>query len=235
MTRHPAQTELTQPAGGQRLRVVLFDLDGTLLDTAPEFASVLNQLLATAGRVQLPPPRIHERVSDGVRALVQLGFELSPEEDGFAERHRDLLRAYQQGLGQRTQPFDGIEALLAELGHRQMNWGVVTNKPVGLSTPLLQIMGMAPDCLVCSDQLEHPKPHPGGLLRACQELDCPAAQALYVGDHRRDIEAAHNAGMRAAAVSWGYAHSDDPPSAWGADYLLRTPLELLELLPPVGR
>ena len=230
MTAPPPRPEPQAPPRQKPPTAVLFDLDGTLLDTAPEFAIVLNQLLDAAGREPLPAARIRERVSDGARALVQLGFGLGAQEDGFAQRHQALLRAYQQELGAHTRPFDGIEALLSDLERRQVAWGVVTNKPASLSEPLLRAMGMTPGALVCADQVAAPKPHPAGLLRACRALACETAQTLYVGDHRRDIEAAHNAGTRAAAVTWGYAHPDDPPERWGADYLLRSPAALLELL-----
>ncbi len=212
------------------INTVLFDLDGTLLDTAPEFAVVLNQLLSDAGLAPLPEARIRERVSDGARALVQLGFGEDEPVAAFDARHRALLHAYQQGLGAHTQPFDGIAELLNHLPHHNLAWGIVTNKPAALCEPLLLAMEMTPDTLVCADQVEAPKPHPAGLLRACRTLGCTTAQALYVGDHRRDIEAAHNAGMGAAAATWGYIHSDDPPEHWGADYLLHSPAELIRLL-----
>lgn len=211
---------------------VLFDLDGTLLDTAPDFARVLNAMLAEQGLPALPFPRIRATVSHGARALVRLAFGLTDGEAGFEPLKTRLLALYEAGLAMETTPFDGVRPLLEELGNRGIGWGVVTNKPLYLAAPLMSAMGFEPAAaaLVCPDHVSRTKPDPEPLLLACSLMGCVPSSAVYVGDHARDIEAGRRAGMPTIAAAWGYLADDEPVSAWGADVIARDIAHLASLL-----
>lgn len=202
------------------LQAVLFDLDGTLLDTAPDFAVVLNQVRANRGLLPLAYEPIRNTVSNGARALVTLGFQLEEQDEGFAELRQELLDLYSAHLAVETTPFPGIRELLGWLESRQLPWGVVTNKPRLYAEPILASLGLAERCavLVCPDDVSRTKPDPEPLLLACQQIQCDAAQAIYLGDHRRDIEAGFNAGMKTLAVNYGYIDPADPAQSWNADF-----------------
>ena len=211
-------------------QALLFDLDGTLLDTAPEFERAVQRLLAGRNRPLLPASAIRARVSDGARALVQLALGVGEKEQGFAAARDELLELYGNELGKHTAPFPGIPALLEKLKQRQLAWGVVTNKPVRFAEPLLAQMQLQPQVLVCPEHVAQAKPHPEALLRACAHLDCAPAQALCIGDHQRDIQAGRNAGTATAAALWGYISPQETPTDWGADYYVKSPQTLNALL-----
>ena len=217
---------------GRHPEVVLFDLDGTLLDTAPDFARVLNTLLAEQGFPALPFPRIRATVSHGARALVRLAFGVADGDAGFEPLRTRLLALYEEGLAVETTPFEGMRPLLGELGHRGIAWGVVTNKPLHLAAPLMAARGFEPAAatLVCPDHVSRTKPDPEPLLLACSQLGCAPASAVYVGDHARDIEAGRRAGMPTVAAAWGYLADDEPVGAWGADAIAQDVAHLASLL-----
>lgn len=214
------------------LRAVLFDLDGTLIDTAPDFAFVLNRLLERHGRPPIPYERVRQTVSDGSGGLITLGFGLRPAEPEFEPMRQALLSIYAEHLADESRLFEGMEAVLQRVENTGLKWGLVTNKPSAYAGPLVQALGLAERCatLVCPDHVRQRKPHPEALLLACAALDCKPADAIYVGDHRRDIEAAQQARMRSVACTYGYVHEDDPCSDWGADHLVASPAELLALI-----
>jgi phosphoglycolate phosphatase len=214
------------------LRAVLFDLDGTLLDTAPDFATVTNRLLAEHGRPPLPYPRLRSAVSSGSRALVELAFGIDGADPAFATLRARLLELYAAHLLVDTVPFPGMEALLATLGMRGIAWGVVTNKPSWLAEPLLAAAALdpAPAVLVCPDHVSRTKPDPEPLLLACSRIGCTTGEAVYVGDHRRDIEAGRSAGMPTIAVRYGYIDADDSADRWEADHVVDSCAELQRLL-----
>lgn len=214
------------------LQAVLFDLDGTLLDTAPDFARVVNQLLAEHDKPPLPFPRIRATVSHGARALVQLAFSLAEGEPGFEALRTRLLTLYEQGLAAETAPFAGIRPLITELGHRGIAWGVVTNKPHYLADPLMQAMGFVPEAavLICPDHVSRTKPDPEPLLLACRQIGCEPAASVYVGDHERDIEAGRRAGMPTVAAAWGYLPENESAHAWNADHIALDVAALEDLL-----
>jgi phosphoglycolate phosphatase len=211
------------------IRTVLFDLDGTLADTAPDLAYALNCLLLEQQRDTLPFERIRPVVSHGATALVKLGFEISPEEPVFSALRDRLLSLYQQHLARETRPFTGIAELLAYIEQQGMNWGVVTNKPAFLTQPLMTALGLAERaaCIVSGDTTANKKPHPEPLLYACRLAGSTAQQCLYLGDAERDIRAGHAAGMHTLVAMFGYLGDQDRPEEWGADGLMTSPANVI--------
>jgi 2-phosphoglycolate phosphatase len=214
------------------LKAVVFDLDGTLLDTAPEFIAVVHQLRQEHGMDRLPEERIRSRVSHGARALVTLSLGLQPEDEGFEEKRVRLLDIYSGVLGTSTRPYSGIEDLLALLTSRGMGWGISTNKPSTYTYPLLEAIALqpAPGSVVCGDEVDQPKPHPQSLYLNCEHLDCEPGEVIYVGDHQRDIEAGRAAGMRTIAAAYGYIDEDEKPDDWGADAIAQRPEDLARII-----
>lgn len=214
------------------LAAVFFDLDGTLLDTAPDFATVVNLLLAEHARAPLPFEAVRAAVSHGSRALVTLAFGCGEEDPAFAPLRERLLVLYEQNLAVRTRPFPGMRALLAALAGHGIGWGVVTNKPAYLAEPLLARIAFEPPpaVLVCPDHVKRTKPDPEPLLLACERLGCSAAEAVYVGDHARDIESGRRAGMPTVAAAWGYLGPGETVGDWGADHAAGSVEALADLL-----
>jgi phosphoglycolate phosphatase len=215
-----------------RLKAVVFDLDGTLLDTAPEFVAVVQQL---RGEHQLPPldaQLIHAHVSDGARAMVSLALDIQADHENFESERLRFLDIYQARLGTATQPYPGIVDLLARLQAAGIGWGISTNKPSYLTLPLMDSLALqpAPASIVCADHVSQPKPHPEPLLLNCRQLQCDPGQAIYIGDHLRDIEAGRAAGMYTIAAAYGYIHQAEDPDSWGADAIARCGEELEALI-----
>jgi 2-phosphoglycolate phosphatase len=198
---------------------VLFDLDGTLADTAPDLAYALNEALRRYQRAPLPFDRIRPVVSHGGIALTRLGFGIEPGEAGFDERRRLLLEIYADNLCRETTLFAGMDAVLDALERRAIDWGIVTNKPAWLTDPLVAAMALQgrAGCVVSGDTCANRKPHPEPLLHACASIGCDPRQTWYVGD----------AGRTTVAALYGYLHPDDPPQSWQADLSIRHPTELL--------
>ncbi|MEE4659308.1 MAG: HAD-IA family hydrolase [Halieaceae bacterium] len=217
------------PAG---LAAVVFDLDGTLLDTAPEFVEVVKRLRAEHGQQPLPHQRVREVVSDGARAMVSLALDLPLTHPDFEDKRQRFLALYAEHLGLATQPYPGIPALLQSLAAAGVSWGISTNKPSFLTLPLLQRIDLtpAPGSVVCPDHVDNPKPHPEPLLLNARQLGCTPGGCVYVGDHRRDILAGKAAGMVTIAAAYGYVHRDDDPHSWGADAVAERAEDLPELL-----
>lgn len=211
---------------------VLFDLDGTLVDTAADFVAIVNDMRASDNLPPLPDDTIRNRVSDGARALVTQGFNLTEGEPGFAEKLDDLLERYSRTLGNEAALFDGFEPLLDNLASKQLAWGVVTNKPARFTDPLLSRLGLSPSngVAICPCQLTHKKPDPEGLYKALEMLELDVDKCIYVGDHERDIEAAKNAGMVSVACAYGYLKDDDDIDTWQADYIVADVDELHTLI-----
>ncbi len=211
---------------------VLFDLDGTLLDTAPEFVEVLQKLCAENNRDCPSNTAIRHTVSHGARALVQLAFGISEGEPDFEPLRQRLLQLYAANLGAHTSIFPGVDAVLQHLKANAISWGVVTNKPSAYAKPLLAVMGFEPPAgvLVCPDDVTHTKPHPEPLLKAAVELGCEPTRCIYVGDHRRDIEAGAAASMQTVAALYGYIDAADPAADWNADFVIEKPEEIIVTL-----
>jgi 2-phosphoglycolate phosphatase len=213
---------------------VLFDLDGTFADTAPDMGRALNRLLADHGRPALTAAAIRPHVSNGARAMIRLGFGLLPGDDGFDALRAAFLDRYASAICLGTRPFPGIPELLARLERYGLPWGIVTNKPGWLTGPLLA--RMTPEhrlceraaCIVSGDTAPRPKPHPDPLLHACAQIGCDPAASWYIGDDPRDIQAGRAAGMRTLTAGWGYLGVGDAPVTWGADGLIDHPLEVVD-------
>jgi phosphoglycolate phosphatase len=213
---------------GRGLRGLLFDLDGTLLDTAPDMAAALNQLRVEEGLDRLPFERIRPLVSHGAPRLIRLAF-------GEAEPARyEALRArflgfYRGALAIHTRLFAGFDRVLDALDRAGMRWGVVTNKPGWLTLPLLEELALAGRCacVVSGDTLAERKPHPLPLLHAARLLQLEPGACAYLGDAERDVQAARNAGMIPLVAGFGYLGEADDPSSWQADAVFARPDELL--------
>jgi phosphoglycolate phosphatase len=201
------------------LKAVIFDLDGTLVDTADEFVVVVQALRAEHGRGAMDPQRVRASVSNGARALVSLALDMGEEETGFEQQRLRLLELYSEVLGTVARPYPGIVQLITTLEQRGVRWGIATNKPRAYTDPLLHRLDMRPQpgSVVCPDDVTERKPHPESLLRNCRDLNCTPAEAIYVGDHLRDIEAGRRAGMYTIAAAYGYIEPGDDPYGWGAD------------------
>jgi phosphoglycolate phosphatase len=214
-----------------RVRGVLFDLDGTLLDTAPDMADALNRLRADEGLAELPFERIRPHVSHGALRLIRVGFG-EPGPERFESLRARYLDIYRLGLADRTRLFDGFDAVLATLERSGIPWGVVTNKPGWLTVPLLEQLGLASRsaCIVAGDTLPQRKPHPAPLLHAAGLIGLPPRDCLYLGDAERDVQAARNAGMIPLVAGFGYLDEGEDPAAWRPDGILSRPAELLEWL-----
>jgi len=211
-----------------RLRAVLFDMDGTLLDTAPDFIAVAQAMRLARGLERVPDQDVRDVVSGGARAMVLSAFDVDPLSDEFELLRLEFLERYQQHCAVESQLYEGMEELLTEIEQADLIWGVVTNKPVRFAEPIMQQLGLASRSavLVCPDHVSKSKPDPEPMLLACSQLDLDPATVLFVGDDLRDIESGRAAGSLTAAVRYGYIHPDDDPDTWGADVVVSHPLEL---------
>jgi len=214
------------------LKAVIFDLDGTLVDTADEFVVVVQALRAEHGRTPMDPARIRASVSNGARALVALSLELGEDDERLEPQRLRLLELYSAVLGTVAGLYPGIQALLTRLAERGVRWGIATNKPRAYTEPLLQRLDIRPPpgSVVCPDDVSERKPHPESLLRNCRELGCSPAEVIYVGDHLRDIEAGRRAGIYTIAAAYGYIEPDDDPASWGADASASASSDLHDLI-----
>ncbi len=213
-------------------QAILFDLDGTLLDTAPDLGFALNEMRRVRGLVPLPLELIRPQASHGSQGLLQLGFGVSSQDPEFAPLRQEFLDRYEDHLVEDTRLFDGVADMLAGLEAQNLPWGVVTNKPARYTEPLLARLGLASRmaCIVSGDTAGKPKPHPEPLWHACQTVGVQPGHCLYVGDAERDIQAASAAGMAALVALYGYLSQDDRPDTWGAQGHLASPMALLDYL-----
>lgn len=211
-------------------RAVLFDLDGTLADTAPDLAAAVNWMRTERGLEPTPYALLRPTASAGARGMIGAAFGLAPGDEGYEELRVQWFERYQSAMAVHTTLFDGIADLLDGIAEAGMSWGIVTNKPARFTDPLVPQIGLAhAGCVISGDTTPHAKPHPAPLLEAARRLELDPAHCWYVGDDLRDIEAGRAAGMITVACGWGYCGSIDP-TTWGADYLLETPRDLLQLL-----
>jgi len=218
------------------IKTILFDLDGTLLDTAPDLAWALNQTRQEQGLNDLPYETIRPAVSHGGQALIELGFKISVEDDSYNHLYKRLLEIYQENLANKTRLFPGMEKVLQFIEGQQLQWGIVTNKPAWLTDPLLEQLDLLTrSCTTISgDTTPNRKPHPEPMLLACRQSQSNPEECLYVGDAQRDIEAGKRAGMTTLLALYGYILPGDQPELWGADASLDKPEDLINWLQNSG-
>ena len=213
------------------VEAVLFDLDGTLIDSAPDLAGAGNDMRVARGLPSLPYERFRPMVGSGARGMVGVAFGLGPADDGFADLRDEFLSRYEARMTLHTAVFPLVWPLLHSLGAAGLPWGIVTNKATRFAAPLVPALGLHDaSTLVCGDTAARAKPYPDPLLEAARRLGVDAAACIYVGDDLRDVQAGRAAGMRTVAASWGYLGESEPIGAWGADHVIDAPADLLKLL-----
>lgn len=210
-------------------RCVLFDLDGTLVDSAPDLGGAANQIRVELGMPPLPIDVYRPQASHGVRGMLHVALQMSPDHPDFAARREQYLSFYRARLSRDSQLFAQVPTLLDQLDAAGIRWGVVTNKPGWLAQPVMDDLGLSARsvCLVSGETAARPKPAADPLLYACDQIGIPPDQCIYVGDDIRDMQSARAAGMPALVAGWGYLGSDTPPQEWGADAILDQPSDLL--------
>jgi 2-phosphoglycolate phosphatase len=212
------------------VRALLFDLDGTLVDSAPDLAGAANDLRAEHGLPALPLSALRPMVGAGARGMVGIAFGVAPGDERFESLRDAFLARYAARLLQETRLFDGVPPLLDELVSRGCAWGIVTNKAARFAEPLLHGLGLhdRAGALVCGDTTPHAKPHPAPLLEAARRIGVAPEECVYVGDDLRDVQAGRAAGMAVLVAGWGYLGFGEPVQAWGADAILAHPAEVLK-------
>jgi N-acetyl-D-muramate 6-phosphate phosphatase len=212
----------------------LFDLDGTLVDTAPDLAHALNLQLIRRGKAPLPYDNIRPFASHGSRGLVGLGFGVLPQHDNFIAMRDEYLSIYDSVFTRSPVLLPGIADLLQAIESKGLKWGIVTNKPRRFTVGLIESMGLNLEnraaCIVCGDDAPQPKPSPATLLMACEQVGVKPENCLYVGDAERDIIAGKAAGMQTVVALFGYIDVTDKPHEWGADVMIETPNQLINTL-----
>ena len=210
------------------LESVLFDLDGTLVDTAPDFVVAVNQLRISEGLNALPASGIAEQVSKGSMALTRYAFNIDPQHSNFAPLRQQLLDNYLACIGQHSMLYPGLESLLQKLEQAQKPWGVVTNKPLDYAVPLMEKLNLQHRCatLVCPEHVSEPKPHPEALWMAAKQIGSSTTATAYIGDHERDIAAGRAAGMKTIAAAYGYIAQSQDLENWQADRVAQQPQDI---------
>ena len=212
--------------------VVLFDLDGTLIDSAPDLAGTANTMRLARGLSALPLAALRPMVGAGARGMLRLAFDVHPGEPRYDELRSEFLDTYEKTSLVHTAVFDAMHPVLDRLDALGQRWGIVTNKAERFAHRIVDGLGLSARAVtvVCGDTTPHSKPHPEPLLEAARRAGAVAARCVYVGDDARDIEAGRAAGMRTLAAAWGYLGLGDPIEAWGADAILADPQSLLKWL-----
>lgn len=214
------------------IKTVLFDLDGTLADTAPDLADALNQVLLNNQHNALPFETIRPWVSHGGQVLIMNGFNIEADDPMFESLRQEFLAIYQANIARKTKLFPGMHAVLEGIEQRGFNWGVVTNKPSWLTDPLMIALQLDQHsiCTISGDTLNERKPHPAPLLHACNLAGSQAEECLYVGDAERDIVAGQRARMKTLVALFGYLGENDTPADWSATAMVERPEEILQWL-----
>lgn len=215
------------------IRSMLFDLDGTLVDTAPDFSVVLHTMCRQMGRPAPDEASIHQTVSSGARALVKLISDLEESDEEFRLLHQQLLALYgDQIQSTHATLYPGMSELLDTLDNRGIAWGVVTNKPLAYSEVIMHRLGLKQRCqvLICPEHVSRTKPDPEPVAMACKAVQCAPASSVYVGDHPRDIDSGRAAGTVTIAAAYGYQPAAPPISEWGADLIAHSVQEISQWL-----
>ena len=223
---------MTRATPGPHTQAVLFDLDGTLIDTAPEFIHIGLQLRAAAGLAPMSGDIIRQSVSGGAIGMVQTALELSATDPQFETWRQQFLTLYEAELGQYSAPYPGLVELIAELHGAGVSWGVVTNKLERFAAPLMNRMPFDPPAgaVITPDHVAQPKPDPEAILLACKHLGASPKHSLFIGDHLRDIEAGKSAGCYTIAAAYGYLAAEESASLWGADAVALSSEHLADLI-----
>lgn len=218
-------------------QAALFDLDGTLADTAPDLVAAVNKMRVDRRLEMLPLEQLRPLASAGARGLIGGAFEIGPEHHDYASMREEFLANYEADLCIESTLFPGIAELLDELDARKVRWGIVTNKVARLTMPLVEQLGLAAraSCVVAGDTTPHAKPHPAPLLHAANELSIRPEQIVYIGDDLRDVQAGFAAGMTTVAAAYGYCGTDLPPALWHAQHIVDSPVQLRQLLAGLWR
>ena len=216
----------------KNIRAVLFDLDGTLIDSAPDLGAAADKMRTDRGLPSLPAQRYRPMAGAGARGMLAEAFGMTPEHADFAQMREEFFQNYAARLTQCTTVFAGVPELIAQLRVRQLPWGVVTNKMARFTDPLVQALPLFQSAatVVSGDTTPHAKPHPAPLLYAAQQLNVPACDCVYVGDDERDIVAGLAAGMATVAATYGYLGAQADAQQWGAHAVVNSPQALLQCL-----
>lgn len=214
------------------IAAVLFDLDGTLIDSAPDLGAAADQMRVDRGMPSLPLALYRPLAGAGARGMLGVAFDMGVDDPGFESMREEFFVNYERCMTQRTTVFDGVPELIAQISNRQILWGVVTNKSSRFTDPLTQAMPLfvSAQVIVSGDTTPHAKPHPAPLLEAARRLGVNPAQCLYVGDDERDVIAGLAAGMQTVAANYGYLGAKTDVHGWGAHAQIQAPLDLLQLL-----
>ncbi len=214
------------------IKHVLFDLDGTLADTAPDLAYALNAVRQAHGMAPLPLDSIRPVISLGGPAMIKLAFDLKEEDEGFATIRDEFLNIYRENIAIDSALFDGMETVLNLLDKGNISWGIVTNKMTWLTLPLLKALQLdkRTNCIVCGDTTEFRKPHPQPVTHACGLLGAEPEQTVYIGDAERDIESGRRAGTKTVVALYGYIEKDSDPEQWQASAMVHNPLEINDII-----
>lgn len=223
---------MKKPLIKNTIEAVLFDLDGTLIDTAPDMALALNIQLEKHGKNRLGDNKIRPWVSHGAAALLKIGFGIEQNNSDFDSMRQEYLEIYSNNLSVKSQPFAGIEELIAKLDDQSISWGVVTNKPEYLAAPLMESFEFSQSMkiLIGGDTVKPAKPSPKPLFVACKKMQCIPTKSIYIGDAERDITAGNAAGMLTVLAQYGYITAQDRPEQWQADLSVDSAQDISSLL-----
>lgn len=224
---------MTERAGFHNIAAILFDLDGTLIDSAPDLAGAADQMRTDRGMPPLAYGQYRPMAGAGARGLLGVAFGITPDSPGYEDLREEFFANYERRLVLQTTAFEGVEQLISQLIHENFVWGVVTNKSSRFTDPITRAMPLfsTAKTIISGDTTPHSKPHPEPLLEAARRLGVAPAQCLYVGDDERDVVAGLAAGMQTVAATYGYLGSKADAKAWGAHAQINSPLALLQLLP----
>jgi phosphoglycolate phosphatase len=216
----------------EQVQAVLFDLDGTLIDSAPDLGAAADQMRTGRGMASLPLDAYRPMAGAGARGMLSIAFGMSPDHPEFPAMREEFFRNYERRMTASTYAFAGVPELLQELTQRSLRWGVVTNKSMRFTGPLTAAMPLfaTAGAIVGGDSTPHSKPHPAPLLEAARQLGLAPQRCIYVGDDERDIVAGRAAGMPTVAATYGYLGGTPETDSWGADASIAAPLDLLPLL-----
>lgn len=215
-----------------KFKALLFDLDGTLLDTAPDFISAINKQLQIRDRDSLINNTVRTSVTNGSVGIIESVYGIKQNDPEFEVLKEEFLELYLSNIAEKTSLFDGLKQVLDNCVKQSIPWGIVTNKPLRYTTPLLEELGLDQQSAttICPDHVSNPKPDPESLLLACSQLSLNPEDCIYIGDHIRDIQAGHSAGMRTIAAGWGYIEDSENINDWHADWIIEDSTQLNSLL-----